>query len=132
PLTTPRSPARRHHLGIVARRPPEQREEVHHCLRQQPLVLIVANGGCSVTLRQFLPVRAVNHWHVCKLRYGCAKSAIQQDLLWRVGNVVIPTHHHRDAHGNVVGHYRHVVHRCVVRTQNRSEEHTSELQSREN
>ena len=40
----------RHYFRVVASRPSEQREEVEHRARQQPLVLIVANSRGAVAL----------------------------------------------------------------------------------
>ena len=69
-----------------------------------------------MTLRQLLAIGAVNHRHMSELWHIGTKRAIQQDLLGRVRDVIIAAHHQRNAHGDVVAHHRHVVHRRAVGT----------------
>ena len=60
----PISSARRHQLAIVARRPAEQRQEVHHRLGQIPLTLILGDRRRAMPFAQALLVAAENQRHV--------------------------------------------------------------------
>ena len=107
----------RHHLAISPGRPAEEREEIDHRARQDPLVAVIADRGRPVSLAQLLAVEPVNHRDVRELRQLGAERAVEQDLLGRVGDVIVATHNERDAHGDVVGHDRHVVDRGAIRPQ---------------
>ena len=52
-----------------------------------------------------------------ELWYTGAECAIEQNLLWRVRDVIVATHDQRDLHVDVIGNDGHVVDRRLVRAQ---------------
>jgi len=71
----------RHHFAITAGAPAEQHQEVVHRLRENSEVLIVADRGRAVTLRQFLAVETVDHRKMREAGQCGAERAVEQNLL---------------------------------------------------
>ncbi len=101
-------------LAVAAGTPAEEREEVRHRLRQDPLVLIVGHGGGAVALAELLAVGAEDHRHVAEDGHRRPEGMVYLDLLRRVRDVVVAAEDVRDPHRDVVGDHREVVHRRPV------------------
>ena len=82
----------RHALAVLARRPAEEREEVHERLRQEALRLELLHAGGAVPLAELLAVRAEDHPEVREDGAGRAERAEQRDVLRRVRKVVHAAH----------------------------------------
>ena len=83
------SSRRRHQLAVVARRPAEQREEIHHRVRQVALPLVLHHRRRAVPLAQALLVGAENQRHVREPRHRRAERLEQQHVLRRVRDVIV-------------------------------------------
>ncbi len=70
-----------------------------------------------MALTQPLLVGSENQRDVRELRNRRTYCAIQQNLLRRIGNVIVTPHHMRDLHLHIVGHDRQLVGRVAVRAQ---------------
>ena len=99
----------REDLLIVAWRPSEQRQKIHHRLRQITLARVLHDGRRAVSLTQAFLVAAENQRHVRELRQRRVERAIQEDLLRCVRDVIVAAHHVRDCHVDVVGNHRQVI-----------------------
>ena len=89
----------------LARRPAEQRQEVHHRVRQIAERRVLRDGRGAVALAQPLLVGPHDERHVRKRRRGRAERLVEQHLLRRVRDVVVAAHHVRDPHVDVVNHH---------------------------
>ena len=107
-----------HDFAIAPRAPAHECEEVAHGFGENAEVLIVADGGRAVALGQLFAVEPVNHGKVREHGACGAQRLIEQNLLGRVGNVIVAAHHVRDAHEDVVTHHRQVVDGGAVGTEN--------------
>ena len=92
----------REQLTITARGPSEECKEVHHRFREVPEAVVLHHRRCAMTLAQSLLVGTEDQRDVREARLRRADRAIQQDLLRRVGNVIVAPHHVRDLHLHIV------------------------------
>src|ERR1043165_8585894 len=56
-------------------------------------MLIIADSGCTVTLAQLFAVHSVNHRQMRERRQLRTKCAIEQNLFWGVGDVIVAADH---------------------------------------
>src|SRR6185437_16344736 len=77
--------------------------------RQNALIPIVGHGGRAMALAELLPIQPVDHGHVREAGRLVSERPVEQDLLGRVGYVIVAAHYQRDAHGDVIRYHRHVV-----------------------
>ena len=107
----------REDLLVGARRPSEQREEVDHRVGQVTLSRVLGDARRTMPLAQTLPVGAEDERHVAELGCRDAERLEQQHVLRRVRDVIVPAHHVRDGHVEIVGDHRQVVCGMAIRAQ---------------
>ena len=83
-------------------RPAQQRQKIHHGLGQIALSRVLHHGRRAMPLAQALPVRSKNQRHVREGRHSRLDRLVQQNLLRRVRDVIVATHHMRDLHLHIV------------------------------
>ncbi len=99
---------------VVARPPAQQRHVVAHGLGQVPLVAQLLHRGGAVALGELLAVRAVQQRQVGVQRRLGAERLEHEQLLGRVGEVVLAAHHVRDLRIEIVDRDGEVVEHAAV------------------
>ena len=106
---------------IVFRRPPEQAEEVHKCLRQKTSIAVRrhAHHGAVLPLRQFRTVRRDQKREMRKSGWLCTKSFKDEQVLERIRQVILPADYVADLQIGIVYARRQMIGRHPVRAQQR-------------
>jgi hypothetical protein len=104
----------REDLFLGARRPAEQREVVDERLADEALLDVVGHRRLALALAHLGAIRVEDEGQVREPRDIVAKGPEQEDVLRRVGEVVLATDHVRDLHRRVVDDDREVVERRAV------------------
>jgi hypothetical protein len=68
-----------------------------------------------VAFAQAFLVRAENQRHVREPRHRRSEGVVQQNMFWRVRDVVVASDDVRDLHVDVVGHDGEVIRRLAIR-----------------
>jgi hypothetical protein len=108
----------RHQLAVASRRPAEQTQEIDHRIGQISKALVLRHRRDAVPLAQLLLVGAENQRHVRKLGWRLPERLPQQNVLRRVGDVIVAPNDVRNPHVDVVGHHGEVIDRQAVRAEN--------------
>jgi len=99
--------------------PAQQRDEVHERLRLVPLLSVVAHGDgkalfLGVALRELAPIRAHDERQVGHRRHVPAERLVEQLVLGRGREPLLPANDVRDAHFVVVDDVGEVIRRQAV------------------
>ena len=103
-----------HLLAFVARIPAEQRQIVHHRVRQEALVFEIADERVAVAFAVRLAGRVDDHRQMAVLRDGGAQAAEHHDVAERVLHMVVAADDMRHFLRDVVDDVRDMEHGAAV------------------
>ena len=101
----------------LARRPAEQREEVHHAFADVALPLVLHHRRRAVALAQALLVGPHDERHVRERGHGRVERLVEQHLLRRVRDVIVAADDVRDRHVDVVHDDGQVIRGMTIRAE---------------
>ena len=99
----------RHHFAIVAGRPSQQAEKIHHGVGKVSEPLVFGHRRRAMSLAEALLVGSENERHVRELRRRFAERLPEEHVLRRVRDVIVAADDVRDAHVQIVGDDRQVI-----------------------
>ena len=82
--------------------PAETHEIVYECVWQKPHVPIGGHGHGAVAFAQPAAIAAKHHGYMTERRQGGLKSAVEQELLGGIHDVIVAANDRVDIHGNIV------------------------------
>ena len=97
------------HLAIIPRRPSEKGQEVEEGIGQVAHFGISHDRSCAMAFRKALLIGSQDERQMSKLGEGSAGRLVQENLFWRIGDVVCAADHMRNPHIQVVGHNSQVI-----------------------